>query len=115
MEVPTASLAGAAGAHAPGAAVGARGTSGPRQGEIAPLLRPLRSNRPPRVGVEATGPGGSWLARALRPPGAVGGVVAPSLRPPQAGERVQTARREALPLARRRRSGDLPRAPSFLQ
>jgi hypothetical protein len=95
-------------AHAHGAAVVSLGTVGTRQGALDTLRRHRRPTRTQRVVDAAAGPCGSWLARALLPHGDVCGVVAPSVRPTQAGDRVTTARRDALPLARLMRSGDLP-------
>jgi hypothetical protein len=58
------------------------------------------------VGYEA-GPCGDWLYRSLRKKGDDGWVVAPSLIPKKAGDRVKTDRRDAVPRARLARSGDL--------
>jgi transposase len=52
-------------------------------------------------------PWGAWLSRDLSQHGHACGVVAPSLRPQTAGDRVTTARRDTVHLARLRRSGDL--------
>ena len=51
--------------------------------------------------------GGDWRSRDLTKTGEACWVVAPSVMPKQAGARVTTARRDAGPLARLRRSGDL--------
>jgi transposase len=59
------------------------------------------------VFVYEAGPCGSWLSRYLRNKGDHGWGVAPSRMPQKAGDRVHTDRREAVPLARLRRSGDL--------
>jgi transposase len=56
--------------------------------------------------VYEAGPGGSWLYRHLRTKADDGWVVAPSLIPNKAGDRVNTDRRDAVPLARLARSGD---------
>ena len=101
------SSAGAEVAHAHGAEVVSCGTSGPRPGDLAQLLRPLPSKGQPLVCVYAAGPCGSWLARDLTPTGDVGGVVAPSLMPPKPGDRVHTDCRDARPWARLMRAGDL--------
>jgi transposase len=53
------------------------------------------------------GPCGYWLYRYLTRKGQTCFVVAPSLIPQKAGDRVKTDRRDALHLARQMRSGDL--------
>ena len=58
--------------------------------------------------VDAAGPCGAWLYRYLTNKGDDGWVVAPSLIPTKAGDRVKTDRRDAVPLARLARSGALP-------
>jgi len=108
MEVHKAASAVASGAQDPGAAVSSLGPLGTRQCDLDPLLRPLPSQGPPRVCAYAAGPCGSWLSRSLRKQGDGCWGVAPSLMPTKPGDRVKTARRDARPLARLRRSGDLP-------
>ena len=68
-----------------------------------------RSNpRPSRlVFVYEAGPCGYWLSRYLTKKGYQCWVVAPSLIPKKAGDRVKTDRRDAVQLARLMRSGDL--------
>jgi transposase len=83
------------------------GTIGTRQGAIDKLIRPLRSTSKARVLVYEAGPCGYWLYRSLMQHGDVCGVVAPSVMPNKAGDRVTTDRRDAMHLARRMRSGDL--------
>ncbi|HEX9872426.1 MAG TPA: transposase, partial [Candidatus Tectomicrobia bacterium] len=83
------------------------GRIGTRQGDIDQLIRTLTSTATPLVVVYDAGPCGSWRSRDLRRKQRRGWVVAPSLVPKQAGDRVITARRDATPLARLRRSGDL--------
>ena len=61
----------------------------------------------PLVFVDAAGPCDSWLSRSLTNKGDGCGVVAPSLMPHRAGDRVTTDRRDARQLARLIRSGDL--------
>ena len=102
------SMAVASVAQADGAEVSARGPVGTRQGALDQRLRHLRSKRTPLVLVSEAGPGGSGLARELTPQGHGCGVVAPAVLPQQPGDRVHTARREAIPVARLMRSGDLP-------
>lgn len=57
--------------------------------------------------VYEAGPCGYWLYRYLTKKGHVCWVVAPSLIPKKAGDRVNTDRRDAIQLARLMRSGDL--------
>jgi transposase len=59
------------------------------------------------VFVYEAGPCGYWLYRYLSTNGYEGWVVAPSLIPKKAGDRVKTDRRDAVQLARLARSGDL--------
>ena len=83
------------------------GTIGTRQCDIEQLVRKLQSKAPPLVFVYEAGPCGYWLYRYLTKKGQVCGVVAPSLIPKKAGDRVKTDRRDAIQLARLMRSGDL--------
>jgi transposase len=83
------------------------GASGTRQGDIDQLIRKMQSKSTPLVFVYEAGPCGSWLYRYLTKKGHACWVVAPSLIPNKAGDRVKTNRRDALQLARLRRSGDL--------
>ena len=106
MDVQKASIAVASVAQAHGAEVLSRGTVGTRQGASDQRLRHLQSQSPQLVCVDAAGPGGSWLSRSLRNKGDVCWVVAPSVMPTKAGDRVNTDRRDARPLARLMRSGD---------
>jgi transposase len=57
--------------------------------------------------VYEAGPCGSWRYRYLAKQGHNCWVVAPSLIPKRAGDRVKTDRRDAIQLARLMRSGDL--------
>lgn len=73
------------------------------------LVKRLQKLGPPsslRVCYEA-GPTGFGLSRTLSEVGIACDVVAPSLVPKQAGDRVKTDRRDAMKLARFHRSGDL--------
>jgi transposase len=90
-----------------GADVVSLGTIGTRPCDLDPLIRRLPSKSPPLVCVYEAGPCGSWLSRDLPKQGHICWVVAPSLLPKQAGDRVHTNRRDAIKLARLRRSGDL--------
>jgi transposase len=91
-----------------GAEVTDLGTIGTRQGDIDPLIRKRQSKAIHLVFVYEAGPWGSWLYRYLTNKGHVCWVVAPSLIPKQAGDRVKPDRRDAIQLARLMRSGDLP-------
>jgi hypothetical protein len=83
------------------------GPSGPGQADIAHLVRQRPSTAHPRVLVDEAGPCGYGRSRDLTPTGDACGVVAPALRPQQAGARGTPDRRAAVQLARLRRSGDL--------
>jgi transposase len=83
------------------------GTIGTRQCDIDALIRRLQSKSPHLVFVYEAGPCGYWLYRYLTKQGSVCWVVAPSLIPKKAGDRVKTNRRDAIKLARLMRSGDL--------
>jgi transposase len=83
------------------------GTIGTRQCDIDKLLRQLTSKSPNLVFVYEAGPCGYALYRYLSKKGFVCWVVAPSLIPKKAGDRVKTDRRDAIALARLMRSGDL--------
>jgi transposase len=78
-----------------------------RQCDIAHLLRKRLSKAKHLLFVDAAGPCDDWLARDLTPTGPVCWVVAPALIPTKAGDRVKTARRDAVQRARLMRSGDL--------
>src|SRR6266508_2916292 len=90
-----------------GAEVTYLGTIGTRQCDIDQLMRKLQSKAKHLVFVYEAGPCGYWLYRYLMKKGHRCWVVAPSLIPKKAGDRVNTERRDAVPLARLRRSGDL--------
>jgi transposase len=83
------------------------GTGGTRHGDIDQLIRKLQSKAPHLVFVYEAGPCGYWLYRYLTQKGYDCWVVAPSLMPKKAGDRVKTDRRDAVQLARLMRSGDL--------
>jgi hypothetical protein len=83
-----------------------RGTIGTRQAAMQPLIRKRPSKAQHLVFVSEAGPCGSWLSRDLTNRGHGCWVVAPSLIPQQAGDRVKTDRRDANPRARLLRSGD---------
>src|SRR5512132_3787125 len=83
------------------------GTIGTRQGAIDQLIRRMPSKAQPLLCVYAAGPCGDWLYRSLTQKGDACWGVAPSLMPKQPGDRVTTDRRDAVPLARLARSGDL--------
>src|SRR5262245_57496524 len=108
MEVPTDARAVASVAQAHGAAGISLGTVGTRPSDMDHLGRQRPSKAKPLVCGYAAGPCGYGLSRSLTPKGSHCGVGAPSLMPPKAGARGHTARRDAGPLARLRRAGDLP-------
>lgn len=85
------------------------GTIGTRPCDIDQLMRKLQSKAKHLVFVYEAGPCGDWLYRYLTNKGHVCWVVAPSLIPKKAGDRVKTDRRDAVQLARLMRSGDLSR------
>jgi transposase len=83
------------------------GTIGTRQCDSDQLIRKMPSKAKHLIFVSEAGPCGYWLYRYLRQTDYDCWVVAPSLMPPKAGDRVKTDRRDAMPLARLARSGDL--------
>jgi transposase len=107
MEVPKESIAVAYVAKDHDAAVISLGTFGTRQCDIDTLIRKLQSKAKHLVLVYEAGPCGYWLSRYLTKKDDVCWVGAPSLMPKKAGDRVKTDRRDAMPLARLMRSGDL--------
>jgi transposase len=90
-----------------GAEVVFLGTIGTRQCDLDQLIRKCQSKAKHLIFVYEAGPCGYWLYRYLTKKGYVCWVVAPSLIPKKAGDRVQTDRRDARQLARLVRSGDL--------
>jgi transposase len=108
MDVHKDSIAVAYVAQDHGAEVTNLGTIGTRQCDIDHLIRKLQSKAKHLAFVYEAGPCGYWLYRYLTKQGYECGVVAPSLIPKKAGDRVKTDRRDALQLARLMRSGDLP-------
>jgi transposase len=83
------------------------GTLGTRQCDLDKLIRQLHSKATHLVFVDEAGPCGYGLYRYLTKMGPDGWVVAPSLIPKKAGDRVPTDRRDARQLARLMPSGDL--------
>jgi len=83
------------------------GTIGTRPCDIDQLVRKLQSKAKHLVFVYEAGPCGYWLYRDLTQKGYDCWVVAPSLIPKKAGDRVKTDRRDAVQWARLLRSGDL--------
>ena len=108
MDVPTEASAVASVAQEHGAAGASLGPLGTRQGASDQRLRQRPSTATHLLLLSAAGPCGAWRSRSLRTQDDAGGVVAPSLRPPKAGDRVHTDRRDAVPLARLARAGALP-------
>jgi transposase len=107
LDVHKESIAVAYVAQEPHAEVVYLGTIGTRQCDIDTLIRKLQSKSPHLVFVYEAGPCGYWLYRYLTTRGHICWVVAPSLIPQKAGNRVKTDRRDAVQLARLMRSGDL--------
>ena len=90
-----------------GAEVTYLGTIGTRQCDIDQLIRKMQSKAKHLIFVYEAGPCGYWLCRYLRKKDYDCWVVAPSLIPQKAGDRIKTDRRDAMQLARLARSGDL--------
>jgi transposase len=90
-----------------GAEVTYLGTIGTRQCDIDQLVRKMQSKAKHLIFVYEAGPCGYWLYRYLTKKDYTCWVVAPSLIPKKAGDRVKTDRRDAMQLARLARSGDL--------
>jgi transposase len=107
LDVHKASIAVAYVAQDHGAEVTSLGTIGTRQGDRDQLIRQLPSQSQHLVFGYAAGPGGYWRSRDLTKKGFACWVVAPSVMPNKTGDRVNTDRRDAVQLARLRRSGDL--------
>jgi transposase len=83
------------------------GTIGTRHCDLDTLIRNRQSKAKHLVFVYEAGPCGYWRYRYLAKRGHACWVVAPSLVPKKAGDRVKTDRRDAEQLARLMRSGDL--------
>jgi transposase len=83
------------------------GTIGTRHCDMDQRIRTRPSKATQLICVDEAGPCGSWLDCDRRKNGYDCWVVAPSLMPKKAGDRVKTDRRDAVPLARLMRSGDL--------
>jgi transposase len=94
-------------APAHGAEVTDLGTSGTRPCAMDHLIRKMQAQAKHLILVDEAGPWGDWLYRDLTQKGHPCWVVAPSLMPHKAGDRVNTDRRDAVHLARLMRSGDL--------
>jgi transposase len=90
-----------------GAEVVFLGTIGTRQCDLDQLIRKCQSKAKHLMFVYEAGPCGYWLDRYLTKKGYVCWVVAPSLIPKKAGDRVQTDRRDAVQRARLMRAGAL--------
>ena len=107
MDVHKDSIAVAYVAQDHGAEVMYLGAIGTRQCDIDQLIRTMPSKAKHLIFVYEAGPCGDWLYRYLTKKGSDCWVVAPSLIPKKAGDRVKTDRRDAVQLARLARSGDL--------
>src|SRR5262245_54302417 len=90
-----------------GAEVMYLGAIGTRQCHLDQLIRKMQSKAKHLIFVYQAGPCRYWLDRYLSKKGYECWVVAPSLIPKKAGDRVKTDRRDAVQLARLARSGDL--------
>jgi transposase len=107
MDVHKETIAVAYVAQEHGAEVTSLGTIGTRQCDIDQLVRKRQSKATHLIFVYEAGPCGYWLSRSLTKKGYDCWGVAPALLPQKAGDRVKTDRRDAMPLARLARSGDL--------
>src|SRR5882672_7806252 len=107
MDVHKETIAVAYVAQEPGADVTYLGTIGTRQCDIDTLIRKRQSKAQHLIFIYEAGPCGYWLYRYLQKKGYDCWVVAPSLIPKKAGDRVKTDHRDAVQLARLARSGDL--------
>ena len=107
MDVHKDSIAVAYVAQDHGAEVIYLGSIGTPQCDIDQMIRKMPSKAKHLLVVYEAGPCGSWLYRYLTKTGHDCWVVAPSLIPQKAGDRVKTDRRDAVQLARLARSGDL--------
>src|SRR4029453_1761831 len=107
MDVHKDSIAVAYVAQDHGAEVTYLGAIGTRQCDIDQLVRKMQSKAQHLIFVYEAGPCGYWLYRYLTKKDYDCWVVAPSLIPKKAGDRVKTDRRDAVQLARLARSGDL--------
>lgn len=94
--------------HNRGAEVVSLGAIGTRQSDLDKLIRRLESKGATLAFGYEAGPCGHWLYRYLTGKGPACHVVAPSLIPRKAGDRVKTDRRDAMTLARLMRSGRGP-------
>src|SRR5437867_13164081 len=83
------------------------GEIGTRQCDVDAVSRKLQSKGTELMFVYEAGPSGYWLYRYLTRQGLSCFVVGPSLLPRKAGDRVKTARRHAVMLARLAGSCDL--------
>jgi transposase len=107
MDVHKDSIAVAYVAQDHGAEVLYLGAMDTRQCDIDHLIRKMQSKAKHLIFISEAGPCGYWLYRYLMKKGYDCWVVAPSLIPKKPGDRVKTDRRDAMPLARLARSGDL--------
>jgi transposase len=97
MDVHKESIAVAYVAQDHGAEVVFLGSIGTRQCDIDQLIRTMHSKATHLIVVYEAGPCGYWLYRSLTKRGHSCRVVAPSLIPRKAGDRVKTDRRDAIP------------------
>jgi transposase len=107
MDIHKASIAVAYVAQDHGAEVTSLGAIGTRQWDLDQLIRKRQSKATHLVFISAAGPCGYWRYRYLTTTDDDCWVVAPSLVPKKAGDRINTDRWDAVQLARLARSGDL--------
>jgi transposase len=105
MDVHQDAIAVAYVAHDHGAEVTDLGAFGTRHCAMDHLIRKRPSNAQQLICVSDAGPWGDWLYRYLSTKGDDCWVVAPALLPQKPGDRVNTDRRDAVPVARLARSG----------
>ena len=96
MDVHKDTIAVAYVAQEPGAEGTSLGTIGTRQRDIDTLIRTMPSKAQHLIFIYEAGPCGYWLSRYLQKKGSDCWVVAPSLIPKKAGDRVKTDRRDAV-------------------
>jgi transposase len=107
LDVHKDSIAVASVAQEHGAEVICLGAISTRQCDVDQLIRKMHSKATHLIFGYEAGPCGDWLYRYFTKKGYDCWVVAPSLVPKKAGDRVKTDRRDAMQLARLMRSGDL--------
>jgi hypothetical protein len=105
MDVHTETIAVAYVAQDHGAAGTSLSSLGPRQCDLAKRIRTRPAPANPRLFLYDAGPCGDWRSCSLTQKGDACWEGTPSLLPQTPGERGNTDRRDAVPLARLARSG----------